>query len=158
NQTDGAAATVRYAPRKLLGVAPRRTCLFPAVTVAYNVPRAAPFPWHRVRGPPRLPVPARPGCDSAAGPLPGPTSLPWREMGMKILATGATGQLGSLVMAALLKAMPAERLAASVRDPHKAASLKARGVDVRAGDFDRPETLPQAFAGVDRILIISTMG
>lgn len=77
---------------------------------------------------------------------------------MKILVTGATGQLGSLVMEALLKAMPAERLAASVRDPHKAASLKARGVDVRAGDFDRPETLPQAFAGVDRILIISTMG
>jgi NAD(P)H dehydrogenase (quinone) len=37
-----------------------------------------------------------------------------------------------------------------------AAGLRARGVDVRHGDFDAPDTLPAAFAGVRRALLIST--
>jgi len=77
---------------------------------------------------------------------------------MKILVTGATGQLGSLVVESLLKSVSPERLAVSVRDPMKAEGLRQQGVDVRQGDFDRPETLKDAFAGADRILIISTMG
>jgi len=77
---------------------------------------------------------------------------------MRILVTGATGQLGSLVMETLLAAVPGEQLAVSVRDPNKAERLRARGVDVRQGDFDRPETLDQAFAGAERMLLISTMG
>ncbi|MFB9325584.1 SDR family oxidoreductase [Paenibacillus aurantiacus] len=77
---------------------------------------------------------------------------------MKLLVTGATGKLGSKVVEALLKKVPASELAVSVRNPEKAAALKAQGIDVRQGDFDRPETLDAAFAGVDRLLIISADG
>jgi len=77
---------------------------------------------------------------------------------MKMLVTGATGKLGSKVVENLLKTLPAEQLAVSVRNPEKAEGLKARGVDVRHGDFDRPETLDTAFAGIDRLLIISADG
>lgn len=77
---------------------------------------------------------------------------------MTILVTGATGQLGSKVVEALLQTVPASELAVSVRNPEKAEGLRARGVDVRLGDFDRPETLETAFSGVDRLLIISADG
>lgn len=77
---------------------------------------------------------------------------------MKILVTGATGQLGSLVVEALLKNGSAKDLAVSVRNPEKAKALRTQGVEVRQGDFDQPETLEKAFAGVDRLLLISTDG
>ncbi|WP_217593389.1 SDR family oxidoreductase [Cohnella sp. GbtcB17] len=77
---------------------------------------------------------------------------------MKLLVTGATGHLGSLIVKALLERVPAERIAVSVRDPQKAAALAEQGVDVRRGDFDDPASLEQAFAGVDRLLIVSTDG
>ncbi|PAF30522.1 SDR family oxidoreductase [Paenibacillus sp. 7516] len=77
---------------------------------------------------------------------------------MKILVTGATGHLGSLVVEALLKTVSAGDLAVSVRNPEKAEALRAQGVDVRHGDFDQPGTLAKAFAGVDRLLLISTDG
>lgn len=75
---------------------------------------------------------------------------------MKILVTGATGKLGSKVVEALLKTVPAEQIAVSVRNPEKAEGLKARGVEVRHGDFDKPETLDAAFSGIDRLLIVSS--
>ncbi|ALS25577.1 SDR family oxidoreductase [Paenibacillus cisolokensis] len=77
---------------------------------------------------------------------------------MKMLVTGATGKLGRKVVETLLKSVPASQLAVSVRNPEKAEDLRARGVDVRQGDFDRPESLDAAFAGIDRILIISADG
>ncbi|MBO2521297.1 MAG: NAD(P)-dependent oxidoreductase [Firmicutes bacterium] len=77
---------------------------------------------------------------------------------MKFLVTGATGQLGSLVVERLLQSIAPERLAVSVRDPGKAEALRRRGVDVRRGDFDHPETLAEAFAGAERMLLISTTG
>ena len=77
---------------------------------------------------------------------------------MKILVTGATGKLGSKVMETLLKTVPVSQLAVSVRNPEKAEGLRARGVEVRHGDFDKPETLDSAFSGIDRLLIISTVG
>jgi NAD(P)H dehydrogenase (quinone) len=77
---------------------------------------------------------------------------------MKMLITGATGKLGTKVVETLLKSIPASQLAVSVRNPEKAEGLQARGVEVRHGDFDRPETLDTAFAGIDRLLIISTDG
>jgi NAD(P)H dehydrogenase (quinone) len=77
---------------------------------------------------------------------------------MKILVTGATGKLGTKVVEALLKTVPADQLAVSVRDPEKAEAVKDRGVEVRQGDFDRPETLDTTFAGIDRLLIISADG
>ncbi len=77
---------------------------------------------------------------------------------MKILVTGATGKLGSKVIETLLKTVPANQLAISVRNSEKAEGFRARGVEVRQGDFDRPETLDIAFAGIDRLLIISADG
>ncbi|MDH6368694.1 NAD(P)H dehydrogenase (quinone) [Paenibacillus sp. PastF-3] len=77
---------------------------------------------------------------------------------MKIAITGATGQFGSLVIESLLKTVPAGDLVVSVRNPDKASDLKTRGVEVRHGDFDQPETLATAFAGVDRLLIVSADG
>src|SRR3984893_18676098 len=77
---------------------------------------------------------------------------------MKMLVTGATGKLGTKVVETLLKSVPASQLAVSVRNPEKAEGLQARGVEVRQGDFDRPETLDTAFAGIDRLLIISADG
>ena len=77
---------------------------------------------------------------------------------MKMLVTGATGHLGAKVVETLLKSVPANQIAVSVRDPNKAEGLKARGVEVRQGDFDDPKSLDTAFAGVDRILIISVTG
>ncbi|WP_066064349.1 SDR family oxidoreductase [Neobacillus soli] len=77
---------------------------------------------------------------------------------MKILVTGATGKLGSKVVESLLKAIPANQLAVSVRHPEKADGLRSRGVEVRQGDFDRPQTLDTAFAGIGRLLIISAEG
>lgn len=77
---------------------------------------------------------------------------------MKLLVTGATGKLGRKVVETLLRTVPASQLAVSVRNPDKAEDLRARGVDVRHGDFDVPETLDKAFAGIDRLLIISADG
>ena len=75
---------------------------------------------------------------------------------MTIAVTGATGKLGRLVLNALIDrgATPGEIVAAA-RDTAKAADLAARGVQVREADDDRPETLAGAFAGVDRLLLIS---
>jgi NAD(P)H dehydrogenase (quinone) len=80
------------------------------------------------------------------------------EQTMKMLVTGATGKLGTRVVETLLKTVPASQLAVSVRNPEKAEGLQARGLEVRQGDFDRPETLDSAFAGIDRLLIISADG
>lgn len=77
---------------------------------------------------------------------------------MKMLVTGATGKLGTKVVETLLKTVPASQLAVSVRNPEKAEGLRARGVEVRQGDFDRPETLDSAFAGIERLLLISADG
>ncbi|MBB3096674.1 NAD(P)H dehydrogenase (quinone) [Actinoplanes campanulatus] len=75
---------------------------------------------------------------------------------MTIAVTGATGHLGRLVVDALIArgAAPGD-IVATVRDTAKAAGLAALGVQVREADYDRPETLAAAFAGVDRLLLIS---
>ncbi|WP_035707660.1 SDR family oxidoreductase [Niveispirillum irakense] len=74
----------------------------------------------------------------------------------KILVTGATGQLGRLVIQSLLKRLAADTIIAGVRDPARAADLAALGVEVRAVDYSKPEMLAAAFAGVDRLLLISS--
>nr|MDT0660286.1 SDR family oxidoreductase [Micromonospora sp. DSM 115978] len=73
-----------------------------------------------------------------------------------ITVTGATGHLGRLVVRALLdRGVPAGEIVAAVRDPAKAADLADQGVQVREADYDRPQTLEPAFAGTDRLLLIS---
>ncbi|MFF2547130.1 SDR family oxidoreductase [Kitasatospora sp. NPDC058063] len=71
------------------------------------------------------------------------------------VVTGATGQLGRLVVEGLLAQVPASEVAVAVRSAEKAADLAARGVTVRVVDYDKPETLAGAFAGGDRVLLIS---
>lgn len=72
-----------------------------------------------------------------------------------IAVTGATGQLGRIVIDVLLKKVPAGEIVAAVRTPAKAADLAALGVIVRQADYGQPETLEAAFAGVDKLLLIS---
>jgi NAD(P)H dehydrogenase (quinone) len=73
-----------------------------------------------------------------------------------IVVTGATGQLGQLVIDGLLERVPAGQVVAAVRSPEKAAPLAARGVTVRAADYNQPDQLSTAFAGADRVLLISS--
>lgn len=73
-----------------------------------------------------------------------------------IVVTGATGQLGRLVIQNLLKTVPAARIVAAVRSPQKAADLAALGVQVREADYTLPATLAAAFAGADKLLLISS--
>lgn len=71
-----------------------------------------------------------------------------------IAVTGATGQLGRLVIEQLkARASKGQTIVALARDPAKAADL---GVEARAADYHKPETLAQALAGVDVLLLISS--
>lgn len=72
-----------------------------------------------------------------------------------IVITGASGQLGRLVIEALLQQVPASEIVAAVRSPEKVADLAARGVQVRVADYDQPASLAAAFAGADKLLLIS---
>jgi NAD(P)H dehydrogenase (quinone) len=73
-----------------------------------------------------------------------------------IAITGATGQLGRLVIQELLRSVPANQIIAAVRTPAKAQDLAALGVQVRQADYAQPATLQAAFAGVDKLLLISS--
>ncbi len=72
-----------------------------------------------------------------------------------LLVTGASGHLGRRVLELLLEAQAGPIIAAT-RSPEKLDNFKQRGVVVRYADFDSPASLDTAFAGVDRLLIIST--
>ncbi|MEV4679285.1 SDR family oxidoreductase [Streptomyces kurssanovii] len=74
---------------------------------------------------------------------------------MNIVVTGATGALGRLVVEELLATVPADRVAAVVRDKEKAADLADRGVELRIADYDEPATLEGAFRPGDRVLLVS---
>ncbi len=74
------------------------------------------------------------------------------------LVTGASGHFGQAALAHLLHSQGAHQ-PHHRRHPHardKLASLKSKGVDVRAGDFDDEASLVKAFAGAKRLLLIST--
>ncbi|MGI4840910.1 MAG: SDR family oxidoreductase [Janthinobacterium lividum] len=73
-----------------------------------------------------------------------------------IAITGATGQLGRLVITALLERVPAAQVVALVRDPQKAEDIAELGVDVRHADYNQPGTLGAALAGVEKLLLISS--
>jgi NAD(P)H dehydrogenase (quinone) len=72
-----------------------------------------------------------------------------------IIVTGATGQLGRIVIAKLLQKVSAAEIVALVRDPAKAADLVASGVQVRAANYNESATLDVAFAGATKVLLIS---
>lgn len=72
---------------------------------------------------------------------------------MKIGVTGATGQLGTLVIEELKKRIPHDEIVALVRSPEKASKL---GVETRMFDYSKPEGLTEALKGIDRLLLISS--
>jgi NAD(P)H dehydrogenase (quinone) len=77
-----------------------------------------------------------------------------------LFVTGASGQLGGLVIDTLLETLPAGAVIAGMRDPARddrsARALREKGVEIRVADYCRPETLASAFAGVDRLLLVSS--
>ena len=77
----------------------------------------------------------------------------------RLLVTGATGQLGGLVIDALHKTRPAGEIAGLVREggaSSKSGELAARGVETRRGDYEDPASLRSAFTGIERLLFISS--
>jgi NAD(P)H dehydrogenase (quinone) len=76
---------------------------------------------------------------------------------MSIVITGATGQLGRLVVEQLMAAgTPPDKIVATGRDTDKLTALSGDGVTVRRADFDDPRTLTDAFAGAETLLLVST--
>jgi NAD(P)H dehydrogenase (quinone) len=74
-----------------------------------------------------------------------------------ITITGASGHLGRLAVDALLdNGVPAGEIVAVARTAEKAADLAARGVQVRQGDYSRPETLGAALAGTEVLVLVSS--
>jgi NAD(P)H dehydrogenase (quinone) len=73
-----------------------------------------------------------------------------------IVITGANGQLGQLVISELLKTVPATGIVAAVRDPAKAASIAALGVQMRKADYNDTLSLDNAFKGAQKVLLISS--
>ncbi len=74
--------------------------------------------------------------------------------GPRLMVSGAGGHLGRRVVELLLE--KGQDVVAGSRDTGRIAELGARGVELRRVDFADPALLPQAFAGIDRLLIIST--
>jgi NAD(P)H dehydrogenase (quinone) len=72
-----------------------------------------------------------------------------------IVVTGANGVLGRGVVERLLDLVPAGGIGVSVRAPESATDLADRGVRVRRGDFTAPETLADAFADAEQVLVVS---
>lgn len=73
-----------------------------------------------------------------------------------IVVTGASGQLGRLVIHSLLKRIPASQIVAAVRNPASVADLAQLGVQVRQADYTQPASLSTAFAGAKKLLLISS--
>jgi NAD(P)H dehydrogenase (quinone) len=75
---------------------------------------------------------------------------------MSIVVTGATGHLGRLAVEALVqRGVPGEEVVATGRRTETLADLADRGVVVRAADYDDEASLEEAFAGADRLLLVS---
>jgi NAD(P)H dehydrogenase (quinone) len=76
---------------------------------------------------------------------------------MSLIVTGASGHLGRLVAEDLVDRVDPAALVLVTRRPDALRDLAERGATVRFGDFDRPDSLHEAFAGGERMLLISTL-
>lgn len=75
---------------------------------------------------------------------------------MTIVVTGATGPFGRAVVESLLDhQVAADQIVATGRSVDRIADLADRGVTVKVADFDDPATLPAAFTGADKLLLVS---
>ena len=73
----------------------------------------------------------------------------------KYLITLASSHFGTVAIDFLLKEIPAKNIIATVRDAKKGEKLKEKGIEIRIADYSKPETLKEAFKGVDKLLFIS---
>lgn len=75
---------------------------------------------------------------------------------MSIVVTGATGQLGRLVIESLLqRGVPAGQIVATGRAVERLAEFAGRGLQVRAMDYDDAATVTDALKGATKVLLIS---
>jgi len=74
---------------------------------------------------------------------------------VKLVITGASGQLARLVAERVLATVAPEDLVLTTRTPIALAAFAERGVAVRHADFAEPQTLRAAFAGGERLLLVS---
>ncbi|MGG7507943.1 NAD(P)H-binding protein [Plantibacter sp. YIM 135249] len=74
----------------------------------------------------------------------------------RFLLTGATGNLGAAALHDLLERVPASDIAVLIRRPDDAPRFDALSVEPRLGDYDDPASLAEAFAGVERLLFVSS--
>lgn len=75
---------------------------------------------------------------------------------MKLIITGATGNLGQHILELLLKVESAQNIVASLRRPEAGKTWRALGVEVRYGDYDDPASLESSFYGASKLLLISS--
>ena len=75
---------------------------------------------------------------------------------MKIAVTGANGKLGRLVIQGLLATQAPEDIVAVVRNESRAADLAQLGIQVRVASYEDVPALEAAFAGVDKLLLVSS--
>jgi len=73
-----------------------------------------------------------------------------------IVVTGATGKLGRLVIAELLRIAPRAHVIGLVRKASGAQDLAARGVELREANYDNSASITAALAGADKVLLISS--
>src|SRR6266849_977765 len=94
-----------------------------------------------------------PGCCRRACSHGPDEAVPHLEVDMKIGVSGASGHLGSAVVSELLQRPGRHEVVSITRTP-ETVSRPAQG---RFGDYNRPESLAEAYAGLDRLLIIPTV-
>jgi NAD(P)H dehydrogenase (quinone) len=75
---------------------------------------------------------------------------------VRLVVTGASGRLGRRVAELVAQQVTPHALILVTRNPGALASFATRGISVRHGDFADPPSLRAAFAGGDRLLLIST--
>lgn len=73
-----------------------------------------------------------------------------------IVVTGASGQLGHLVIKSLLTKVSASEIVAAVRNPERATDLSALGIHIRQANYNNPASLDAAFSGAEKVLLISS--
>jgi NAD(P)H dehydrogenase (quinone) len=76
-------------------------------------------------------------------------------VGARLAITGASGQLGRRTAELVLAQCAPSDVILATRTPASLADLAARGADVRYANFDEPPSLRAAFAGAERLLLIS---
>lgn len=71
-----------------------------------------------------------------------------------IIVTAANGHLGKDTIEALLKQTSADNIVAAARDPKNLELHKPSGIGIRRADYDEPESLEEAFKGMDTLILI----